>query len=74
MKGSANNSRKNAVAVGPVWLSRTRIGANPMPVAPANNAMNAQRSFAENLATILEFQKPGRPTRSTPVNSPFTRC
>src|SRR5204862_5253936 len=40
--GSAIATRQNAVAVGPVWLRRTQMGANAMPTAPSSTAANAQ--------------------------------
>src|SRR5690242_17168797 len=50
--GSARNTRQNAVAVGPVWLSRTQIGANPIPIAPSNAARSAH--LDERVCTQLD--------------------
>jgi phosphohistidine phosphatase len=52
--GTANNSRKNAVALGPTSLRRTSTGANPMHTAPASSAMNAARSiFAVSTSAVI---------------------
>lgn len=40
-RGSARNSRQNAVATGPTSDRRTKIGAKAMPMAPANSAARA---------------------------------
>src|SRR5258705_7848699 len=40
--------RHAAVALGPTWLSLTRIGAKPIPIAPASNAPVARRRLPGN--------------------------
>ena len=48
--------RKNAVALGPTSLNRTRTGANPIPVAPASRAATAKRVGAESKVGREDWQ------------------
>ena len=48
--------RKNAVALGPISLNRTRTGAKPIPVAPASRAAKAKRDGEESKVGRVEWQ------------------
>ena len=56
--------RKNAVALGPISLNRTRTGAKPIPVAPASRAAKAKRVGEESKVGRVDWQGlVGRPQR-----------
>ena len=50
--GSAMATRQKAVAVGPVWLRRTQMGAKAIPTAPSSAAAKAE--LYERVCTQLE--------------------
>src|SRR6185503_11656887 len=72
--GSAKISRKNAVAVGPVSLNFTRIGANPMPVAPPIRARKASRErFIEDPNSKSQSSKEAQGSKLQTSKAPQLR-